>query len=103
MNLEDLRLEHFIPLTGQPFDCHVQPEGPPFPLILTSAQPLGMQAWPAGSERRIPFSLLFSGPRQPVLPQRIYLVEHAQLGSLEIFMVPIGPSAEGMQYEVIFT
>ena len=28
---------------------------------------------------------------------------HAELGSLGIFLVPVGPDAEGMRYEAIFT
>lgn len=103
MNLEDLTLDHFIPLVGQPFTCHTQPEGPPFSLVLASARALGSEGWPVDSSRRVPFSLLFNGPLQPIMPQMIYRLEHAQLGSLEIFMVPVGPNADGMQYEVIFT
>jgi hypothetical protein len=47
--------------------------------------------------------LLFRGPRTPVLPQRIYRLEHAVMGPLEIFLVPIGPDAEGMRYQAVFT
>lgn len=48
------------------------------------------------------FSLLFRGPLAPVLPQRIYHLKHDTLGSVEIFLVPLGPDGEGMQYEAIF-
>jgi hypothetical protein len=37
------------------------------------------------------------------LPQRIYRLEHAALDPLEIFIVPIGPDAEGMRYQAVFT
>jgi hypothetical protein len=30
-------------------------------------------------------------------------VRHAQLGAMEIFLVPIGPDEGGMRYEAIFT
>jgi hypothetical protein len=33
---------------------------------------------------RRPFSLVFRGPPRPLLPQRIYRLEHAALGPLEI-------------------
>ena len=33
----------------------------------------------------------------------IYEVVHDELGSVQIFLVPIGPDAEGMVYEAIFT
>lgn len=52
--------------------------------------------------RRAPFSLIFRGPLAPVLPQRIWPLEHAALGRLEIFLVPIGPDASGMRYEAVF-
>lgn len=52
--------------------------------------------------RRAPFSLIFRGPLAPALPQRIWPLEHPALGTLEIFLVPIGPDAAGMRYEAIF-
>jgi len=52
--------------------------------------------------RREPFSLVFRGPKEPLLPQRIYRFEHGSLGDLDIFIVPIGPDDEGMRYEAVF-
>lgn|SRR5690554_5757921 len=52
---------------------------------------------------RAPFALLFRGPMDAVLPQRIYPVEHPALGVLEIFLVTVGPDAEGMRYEAVFS
>ena len=46
-----------------------------------------------------PFSLVFRGPGEPLLAQRIYRVEHPALGALDLFLVPIGPG----RYEAIFT
>ena len=48
------------------------------------------------------FSLVFRGAMEPVLEQRIYTLENDNLGSLEIFMVPIGPDNSGMCYEAVF-
>jgi hypothetical protein len=48
---------------------------------------------------RVPFSLEFQGGPNPPLPQRIYRVEHDELGSLEIFLVPIAAD----RYEAVFT
>jgi uncharacterized protein DUF6916 len=56
-----------------------------------------------GAARRSPFSLLFRGPRDPVLPQRMYPLEHEGLGSFELFLVPVGRDQAGTQYEAIFT
>lgn len=58
---------------------------------------------PAGAGARPqPFSALFVGPRDAILPQRIYRLEHPVLGALEIFIVPVGPDARGMRYEAVF-
>lgn len=63
------------------------------------------EALPSGgrTEGREPFSLLFRGPAEPVLPQRIYRLENDELGSLEIFLVPVASDAEATKYEAVFT
>jgi hypothetical protein len=48
---------------------------------------------------RAPFSLVFQGDPELTLPQRIYRVEHPELGALDIFLVPIAPG----RYEAVFT
>jgi hypothetical protein len=53
--------------------------------------------------RRSPFSLEFRGPRDPVLPQRIYRLEHEALGGFDLFLVPVGRDQAGTRYEAIFT
>ncbi|MFC1997303.1 DUF6916 family protein [Chloroflexota bacterium] len=53
---------------------------------------------------RKPFSLVFySVDRENYLIQQIYTFEHPQMGSLDIFIVPLGPDDHGMRYEAIFT
>ena len=47
---------------------------------------------------RTPFSLVFRAPAGSLYPQAIYAVEHDELGSFEIFLVPI---AEDL-YEAVF-
>jgi hypothetical protein len=54
------------------------------------------------SGARAPFSLLFRGPVEPVLPQRIYHVEHVSVGAIDIFIVPVGQDATGTTYEAVF-
>jgi hypothetical protein len=43
----------------------------------------------SASGGRAPFSLEFRGGPDPPLPQRIYRLEHDELGAIEIFLVPI--------------
>ncbi|WP_027891001.1 DUF6916 family protein [Calidithermus chliarophilus] len=92
-----LTLALFEPLVGSVFSIPFV-EGS-FELTLIEAQPLPPRVPGA---RREPFALLFRGPRSPVLPQRIYPLEHPTLGRQEIFVVPIGPDDAGMRYEAVF-
>lgn len=57
---------------------------------------------PGQAGRAEPFSLLFRGPADAVAAQGTYAVAHARLGTLRIFLVPIGPDEQGMRYEAVF-
>ena len=96
--LEHLTHESFRPHVGTPFRVEYAPAASAT-LTLFEVTVLGG----GGTAPRQPFSLLFRGPRAPVLPQRIYRLEHEGMGALELFIVPIGPDAEGLRYEAIFT
>lgn len=49
------------------------------------------------------FSLIFSGPKSPLLAQRIYRFEHPQIGWFAIFIVPILTREPDQQrYQAIF-
>jgi hypothetical protein len=48
------------------------------------------------------FSLIFSGPEQPFLPQSIYRLNHPTLQPFEIFLVPIARSGQTYLYEAVF-
>ena len=52
--------------------------------------------------RNDPFSLVFRGPKEPVLPQKIYQMDHDKIGKMDIFIVPIGPDDKGMLYQAVF-
>lgn len=87
------------PLVGQTLQLHLAPSLVQL-LRLSGAQALGAQ--PAGATRA-PFSLTFHGPAQPWAPQGTYRVEHDQLETLDLFLVPLGPDDRGMRYQAIFT
>lgn len=67
-------------------------------LKLAKVSRLGESGRPGGA-----FSLSFVSPSGPFLPQGIYPLEHAEIGRLEIFLVPLGPREGGNLYESIFT
>lgn len=54
------------------------------------------------SGKRTPFSLLFKGPPEPILEQRMYSLEHDSIGPLEIFIVPVAHAEDGTSYEAVF-
>jgi hypothetical protein len=54
------------------------------------------------SGARAPFSLLFRGPADPLLPQSIYRLEHESLDPMEIFLVPVERDEAGASYEAVF-
>ena len=73
---------------------------PAIPLTLAEAELLHAHARVPGI--RPPFSLVFLGKDPRVLPQRLYHMQHADLGMLEIFLVPIGKDAQGVSYQATF-
>lgn len=52
-----------------------------------------------GMER---FSLFLHGPGDLYLPQHTYALEHASMGELDLFIVPVGRDERGFLYEVVF-
>ena len=49
------------------------------------------------------FSLLFTCPALPWLPQGTYTLIHADGTEFVLFMVPIGPVGETMRYQSVFS
>jgi hypothetical protein len=102
--LETFTIDTFAPLEGQRFLLHIE-GAEPQPLVLQSVTAVQVTAWRPEeiAQHRTPFSLLFLGPPTFILPQAIYRFEHDAIGAFEMFIVPIGQSAEGVSYEAIFS
>jgi hypothetical protein len=100
--LEDLTVESFTGLVGETFRT-TDDEGATHDLRLVEATDHEDRFGRFMRENsRAPFSLVFLGPEDPVMPQAIRRMEHDSLGTLEIFLVPIGRDAEGVRYEAVF-
>ncbi len=97
--LSSLTRETFTGRLGESFVVRAE-ELPDLELELAEANALG-----GDSDDREPFSLIFLGPLDPVLPQAIYSLEHDVLGKLDLFLVPVGPDKgrTGIQYEAVFS
>ena len=48
------------------------------------------------------FSVLFQGPADRFMPQRVHKLKHDRLGEMEILLVPVGQDKEGFQYQAVF-
>jgi hypothetical protein len=101
--LDTLTIESFSPHLGETFHVFVG-EPSPFKLQLIDAAELGgtMAAAAERRQQRAPFSLIFRGPKEPALRQMTHTLDHPTMGEMSIFLVPIGPDEEGMQYQAIF-
>lgn len=77
-----------------------EPEVPAIPLTLMEAERLPARSAPPGV--RPPFSLIFLGKDPRVLRQRLYRLEHNEMGVVTIFLVPVGKDAEGVSYQAVF-
>jgi len=97
--LEEFTVETFSGRVGDRFRIRAD-ESPVVDAILTEATTADAAESTLGE--RVPFSLVFRGPLEPILPQRIYRFEHDALGEFDLFIVPIGPDDSGMQYEAVF-
>jgi hypothetical protein len=98
--LEHFTVDTFAGRVGEAFHIVASED------VAIEAVVVEVQTWGEESARgrgRQPFGVVFRGPRQPVLPQRTYRVEHREIGTFDLFIVPIGPDADGMRYEAVFS
>jgi hypothetical protein len=94
---EGLTVESFEGRDGERFRADFEPDGTS-ELELVEVTRLGA----TGIGRRDPFSLVFRAPQGAHYEQRIYRLEHDELGSFELFLVPIQPDERGPLYQAVF-
>lgn len=108
-SLETLTAEDFRDHLGTQFKLTGQPQEDGS-AVSVEAELADVSESPPGrpGASRTPFSVLFHGPLEPVLPQGIYRLEGEHFGSVELFIVPVGPQAAppgeapAMGYEAVF-
>ena len=95
--LRDLTLDDFKTLVGEIMDLSNGRE-------VCVARLLEARDGSSGSAGfRQAFSLLIRADMtEHFWPQGTYTLRHQALGEFELFMVPIGPDAEGMRYQISF-
>jgi len=95
--LEKLTYDEFLRHKNSQFALQ-QESSPAAVLTLTE-----VNSHPAtGAGIRQPFSLIFSGTPGVVLPQRIYTLTHEVMGTVDIFLVPVGATPAETQYQAVF-
>jgi hypothetical protein len=102
-DLAELSAEDFESRLGTAFRVPVEPE--PLDLVLVEVQRLVDARRTASGAARpgtLAFSLVWHGPLAPILPQRVYPLEHPELGRSEVFIVPLGPEGGVMRYQAVF-
>jgi len=77
-----------------------------FKAQMDSGVPVELELCEVNEPPKVPnleqFTLVFRGPTAPRLPQKLYRLEHASLGTVQIFMTAIAGNEEGILYEAVF-
>jgi hypothetical protein len=99
----ELSVDTFRPRIGDTFPLELE-DGGEVELELVEVEEAGPEASRAAAAAglRQPFSILFRGPLDPLVPQGTYAVSQNEIGSFELFIVPIGQDARGTQYQAVF-
>jgi len=95
MDLKTATAADFEKLVGQSFSL---PEVDDCELQLDRVDSLEKQ----DESARGPFALVFKGEHAEPLAQGTFELRHADVGELQIFIVPIGPTEGGFLYEAVF-
>ena len=94
-----LSSEDFARAAHQVFDLDIG--GASLPLTLVDVQ---VAVSPQTTDlARAPFCLFFRSAAQVVLPQKTYTLRQAEMGVVEIFLVPVGRDREGVVYQAVFS
>lgn len=97
-----LTYDDFADRVGEQFHVRLR-EDHSLTLVLSEATPSALPGGPdpEGASRQ-QFSLLFRGPSSPSLDQGTWDLSHDAMGELAVFLVPLGPDAQGPRYEAVF-
>jgi hypothetical protein len=94
--LEDIKSEEFTVLKGTSLEIEANGQR-------HTVQVVEVRPYKPHSERpQPPFSVVLLAGRALLLPQGIYRLHHPARGALDLLMMPLGPDARGMRYEIVF-
>jgi len=95
-----LQFEDFEPLIGTDFVLPGAEGLPSLAFTLIDAQRRGNAPRP---EFRAPFSLVFKTNSSDVYGQHMYRLTHETFGTHDFFLVPLGKTADGVEYCATFS
>jgi hypothetical protein len=88
-----LRLATYVPLVGSTFRVH-RSQSSSLSVKLISATRLPSELGEA-------FSLIFRGHGNARLEQDTYTIEHSTLGTFPLFLVPVGSTQKGQNFQAV--
>jgi len=102
VSLEQLTFELFAQLLNTNFRVWIDGQNA-VNLELCEVTPARVTPTAGGDGRAYEnFALVFLGPTDGYLPQRLYLFESAKVGRFELFIVPVSRDEKGLRYQATF-
>lgn len=98
-DLRALKRDDFAPHVGTTFRIRMGDEVVDAELI----DVIGRRGDTVEEAQRSPFSVVFRVPTEALIEQQTFRIEHQAMGTLELFLVPVGPDKVGMCYEAVFS
>ena len=96
--LDKLSAADFLPHLNNEFRIYFDPSSP----LAVELIEVSEKSSTTSNAERLPFSIVFRGPKNTDYQQGTYKVNHKDVGEILLFLVPIGPDDEGLCYEAIF-
>lgn len=97
MKMDDMTYETFYALLGEKFEIALN-DGSLVGLNIVEVSKARGENRPDNA-----FSVVFRGPPEPLLGQGTYVLGSKVTGPLPLFLVPIGETEDGLEYEAVFT
>lgn len=95
-------LTDFQASLNEPFQIHYG-AGEALTVTLAEVRAWGPSAPENDPDYFQPFTITFQSAITEYLTQATYRISSARMGEHDIFIVPLGPNAQGMRYEAIFS
>jgi hypothetical protein len=101
--LEQLNFDSFASLTGTKFRVWIGPDDSVELELTEATAPHPGSIGGTDQPQFETFSVMFVGPGDRLLAQRIYTFEGEPIGRFDLFIVPVGRDAKGIRYQATFS